>query len=117
MHQSSISLCPSLRGVPEGSKTPPTCQVWMILRKVIAIGRKLKFSKIGLIFDFKKQCLSHFVFGCFISQISCKLCKLGVFWNPQDLLLMMGTEILKIDAEMAEKTEVEVGNSHLESEK
>ena len=27
---------------------------------------------------------------------SCKFCKLGVFWNPQDLLLMMGTEIFKI---------------------
>ena len=26
---------------------------------------------------------------------------------------MMGTEILKIDAEMAEKIEVEVGNPHL----
>ena len=34
---------------------------------------------------------------------------LEVVWNPQDLLLMMGTEILKIDAEMAEKIEVEVG--------
>ena len=30
---------------------------------------------------------------------------------------MMGTEILKIDAEMAEKTEVEVGNPHLESDR
>ena len=29
---------------------------------------------------------------------------------------MMGTEILKIDAEMAEKIEVEVGNPHLESD-
>ena len=28
---------------------------------------------------------------------------LGVFWNPQDLLLMMGTEIFKIDAPWAEK--------------
>ena len=89
MYQSSKSLCPSLRGVPEDSKTPPTCQVWMILSQVIAIGRKLKFSKIGLICDFEKQCLIHFVFGCFISQISCKLCKLGVFWNPQDLLLTL----------------------------
>ena len=109
MHQSSKSLCPSLRGVPEDSKTPPTCQVWMILSQVIAIGRKLKFSKIGLIFDFEKQCVSHFVFGCFISQILCKLCKLGVFWNPQDLLLMMGTEILTIAPEMAEIIEVEMG--------
>ena len=28
---------------------------------------------------------------------------LGVFWNPQDLLLIMGTEIFKIDASWAEK--------------
>ena len=28
---------------------------------------------------------------------------LGVFWNPQDLLLEMGTEILKIDSSWAEK--------------
>ena len=26
-----------------------------------------------------------------------------MFWNPQDLLLMMGTEIFKIDAPWAEK--------------
>ena len=39
------------------------------------------------------------------------------FWNRQDLLLIMGTEILKIDAEMAEKIEVEVGNPHLESDR
>ena len=30
---------------------------------------------------------------------------------------MMGTEILKIDAEMAEKIEVEVGNPHLKSDR
>ena len=28
---------------------------------------------------------------------------LGVFWNPQDHLLMMGTEISKIDASWAEQ--------------
>ena len=39
---------------------------------------------------------------------------LGVFWNPQDLLLMMGTKIFKIDAEMAEKIEVEVGTLNTE---
>ena len=59
----------------------------------------------------------HTVFCCFLSQNSFKLCKLGVFWNPQDLLLMMGTEILKIDAEMAEKIEVEVGNPLLKSDR
>ena len=30
---------------------------------------------------------------------------------------MIGTEILKIDAEMAEKNEVEVGNPHLKTER
>ena len=30
---------------------------------------------------------------------------------------MIGTEILKIDAEMAEKIEVEVGNSHLKTDR
>ena len=34
---------------------------------------------------------------------SSKLCKLGVFWNPQDILLKMVTEILKIAASWAEK--------------
>ena len=28
---------------------------------------------------------------------------LGVFWNPQDLLVLMGTEIFKINASWAEK--------------
>ena len=31
-----------------------------------------------------------------------KLCKLGMFWNPQELFLKMGTEILKIDASQTE---------------
>ena len=57
------------------------------------------------------------VFCCFLSQNSFKLCKLGVFRNPQELLLMMGTEILKIDAEMAEKIEVEVGNPLLKTDR
>ena len=48
MHQSSKSLCPLLREVPEDSKTP-TCKVWMILCHVIAIERKLLFFKIDLI--------------------------------------------------------------------
>ena len=41
----------------------------------------------------------------------------GVFRKPEDLLLIMGTEILKIDAEMAEKIEVEVGNPHLKTDR
>ena len=36
-------------------------------------------------------------------QISSKFLKLVVFWNPQDLLLLMGTQIFKIDASWAEK--------------
>ena len=39
---------------------------------------------------------------------------LGVFRNPQDLLLMMGTEILKINAEMPEKIEVDAANLEIE---
>ena len=84
MHQSSKSLCPLLREVPEDSKTP-TCKVWMILCHVIAIERKLLFSKIDLIWMSTEQCVCHFVIGYFISQILCKLCKLGLFWNPQGL--------------------------------
>ena len=34
--------------------------------------------------------------------------------NLQDLLLLIGTEIFKIDAEMAEKIEVEVGTLNTE---
>ena len=37
MHQSLKSLWPPSRGAPEVSKTPPTCQVWMILSQVMAI--------------------------------------------------------------------------------
>ena len=59
----------------------------------------------------------HFVFGCFLSQNSSKLCKLGVFRNPQDLLFMMGTEFLKINAEMPEKIEVDAANPHLQIER
>ena len=39
----------------------------------------------------------------YLRSKSSKLCKLGVFWNPQDLLLLMATEIFKIDASWAEK--------------
>ena len=40
-----------------------------------------------------------------------------MFRKPEDLLLMMGTEILKIDAEMAEKIEVEVGDPNLKTDR
>ena len=76
----------------------------------MSVRRPLRLSKNGLIFDLEGLT----VFRCFLSQNSFKLCKLGVFRNPQDLLLMMGTEIFKIDAEMAEKIEVEVGNPQLQ---
>ena len=59
----------------------------------------------------------HTVFCCFLGQYSSESWFLGVFRNLQDLLLLMGTEIFKIDAEMAEKIKVEVGNPHLESDR
>ena len=59
----------------------------------------------------------HTVFCCFLSQNSSESWFLGVFRNLQDLLLLMGTEIFKIDAEMAEKIEVEVGNPLLKSDR
>ena len=36
-------------------------------------------------------------------KISVPISKRSVFWNPQDLLLMMGTEIFNIDTSWAEK--------------
>ena len=54
---------------------------------------------------------------CFWLFSQPKLSMLGVFRNPQDLLLMMGTEILKINAEMPEKIEVDAANPHLEIER
>ena len=56
----------------------------------------------------------HTVFCCFLSQNSFKLSKLGVFRNPQDLLLMMGTEILTIAPKMTEKIEAEMGTFSIE---
>ena len=38
-----------------------------------------------------------------ITQTSKLANKLGVYWNRKDILLMMGTEIFKIDASWAEK--------------
>ena len=40
-----------------------------------------------------------------------------MFQKPEDLLLMMGPEMLKMYAEMAEKIEVEVGNPHLKTDR
>ena len=37
MHQFEKSQCPSSRGGPEDSKTPPTCEVWIICGQVMAI--------------------------------------------------------------------------------
>ena len=53
-----------------------------------------------MIFNLKKQFLCHFVFCHFLGQYSSESWCLGVFWNPQDLLLMMGTRILKIEVEV-----------------
>ena len=67
-------------------------------------------SKIGVLFNFRQAVFVPLCFCCFLGQYSSETWLLGVFRNPQDLLLMMGTEILKIDAEMAKKIEVGVGN-------
>ena len=55
--------------------------------------------------------------GCINLKNPCAHLQDEVVWNHQDLLLIMGTEILKIDAEMAEKIEVEVGNPHLKTDR
>ena len=44
MHQFQKSLCPSPRGGPEDSKTPPTCKVWMILSQAMAFWTKRCFE-------------------------------------------------------------------------
>ena len=44
MHQSAKSLCPSPRGDPDDSKTPPTCKNWMILSQVMALPKKQCFE-------------------------------------------------------------------------
>ena len=73
----------------------------MILSRAIAIERKLLFSKIGLIDQFRKA-------------VFVPLCFLPFSWSILIRKLMMGTEILKIDVEMAEKIEVEVGTFNTE---
>ena len=104
MHQFLKSLCPSSRGGPEDSKTPPTCKICMILSQVMAHPKKQCFDFPSLNLQSKLFWENSIFFK--LPQLgpkSSKLCKLGVFWNPQDLLLMMGTEIFKIDASWAEK--------------
>ena len=55
----------------------------------------------------KESCSAFVIFRCEASlQVT--------LWNPQDLLLMMGTRILKIDAEVDEKIEVEIGTFNTE---
>merc|ERR1712197_223229 len=104
MHQFKKSLCPSSRGGPEDSKTPPTCKICMILSQVMAHPKKQCFDFPSLNLQ-SKLFWENFTFFK-LPQLGPKLLKLyrlGVFWNPQDLLLMMGTEIFKIDASWVEK--------------
>ena len=104
MHQSEKSQCPSSRGGPEDSKTPPTFEVCMIISQVIGLPKKQCFDFPSLNLQ-SKLFWENFIFFK-LPQLGPKLFKLyrlGVFWNPQDLLLMMGTEIFKIDASWAEK--------------
>ena len=51
MHQSEKSQCPSSRGGPEVSKTPPTCEVCLSLSQVIAHPKKQCFDFPSLIFN------------------------------------------------------------------
>ena len=71
MHQSSKSLCPLLREVPEDSKTP----TWMILCQVIAIERKLLFSKIDLIW------ISSVCATLLLAILSAKCCANFASWG------------------------------------
>ena len=76
----------------------------MILSQVMAHPKKQCFDFPSLNLQ-SKLFWEHFIFFK-LPQLGpklFKLYKLGVFWNPQDLLLMMGTEIFKIDASWAEK--------------
>ena len=94
----------SCRGGPEDSKTPPTCKICMILSQVMAHPKKQCFDFPSLNLQ-SKLFWENFIFFK-LPQLGPKLFKLyrlGVFWNPHDLLLMMGTEIFKIDASWAEK--------------
>ena len=59
----------------------------------------------------------HSIFCCFIGQNTSRNVIAGVFQKPKNQLLVMGTRIFKIDEEMAEIIEVEVGNPHLESDR
>ena len=54
--------------------------------------------------DFQSLIFNQNYFGKLLFSLqSSKLYKLGVFWNPQDLLLKKGTDIFQIDAPWAEK--------------
>ena len=64
-------------------------------------------------FDFPSLIFNQNYFGKLLFSLNCndlvlgpkasKLHILGMFWNLQDLLFLMGTEIFKIDASWAEK--------------
>ena len=88
MHQSSKSLCPLLREVPEDSKTP-TCKVWMILCHVIAIERKLLFSKIDLIW------ISSVCATLLLAILSAKFCANFASWGCFGILRVFQNQLLK----------------------
>ena len=46
----------------------------------------------------------------YIPTYSCKMQKLGVFCNIQDICYQMGTDIFKIEEKMTEKKKPKVGN-------
>ena len=90
-----------------GYKTPPTHKVWMIMSQVMTIPKNNVLRYLMICFVFGTNLSIKIIFGNFYFLLiaitwlkTSKLCKLGVFWKPQDLLLMMGTDILKIDASL-----------------
>merc|ERR1712073_211548 len=61
-----------------------------------------------------QQNCSHLVICSFVGFYSCKWQKLGRFRKIQEICYKIGTQILKIDLEIAEIIEVKVGNPYLE---
>ena len=67
--------------------------------------------------QFRKAVFMQLCFLLFSQPITIRKMTSGGVLESQDLLLIMGTEILKIDAEMAQKIVVEVGNPHLKTDR
>ena len=71
----------------------------------MALSNKQSFDINGdlLVFLTNLNIIRSFVIFNFLKIAITLLNLLGMFWNPQELLLMMGKEIFQIDASWAEK--------------